>query len=213
MKRIFIILTVLLMATISIFSQDLQDIKLNEPNKSRGSAFMKALSDRQSIREYDTRDLSLQDLSDLLWAANGVNRPNGSRTAPSAMNRQEIDVYVINKNGAYLYDASTHTLKGVTAGDFRKSVAASQDFAATAPVCIVLVANLEKIGDPTSQNTLMTAAMDGGIVNQNINIFCAAVGLSTVPRGTMDQEELKNALKLSDTQLLILNNPVGYPKN
>jgi len=213
MKRIFIILTVSLMATMSLFSQDLRDIKLNEPNKSRGSAFMKALSDRKSIREYDTRDLSFQDLSDLLWAANGVNRTEtGMRTAPSAMNRQEIDVYVINKDGAYLYDATNHILKGVTAGDFRKAVAVSQDFAATAPVCIVLVANLEKLGDPASENTRLTAAMDGGIVNQNINIFCAAVGLATVPRGTMDKAELKIALKLSDTQLLILNNPVGYPK-
>ena len=212
MKRIIIILTVSLMAAISVYSQNLQDIKLNEPSKSRGSTFMKALSDRQSIREFDTRDLSLQDLSDLLWAANGVNREDGKRTAPSAMNRQEIDVYVINKDGAYLYDAATHTLKGVTVGDFRKAVAASQDFVVTAPVCLVLVANLEKLGDPASENTRLTAAMDGGIVNQNINIFCAAVGLVTVPRGTMDQAELKKALKLSDTQLLILNNPVGYPK-
>jgi len=212
MKRIFIILTVSLIATMSMFSQDLQDIKLNEPNKSRGATFMKALSDRQSIREYDTRDLSLQDLSDLLWAANGVNRTDGKRTAPSAMDRREIDVYVLNKDGAYLYDAPNHILKGVTAGDFRKAVAVSQDFAATAPVCIVLVANLEKLGDPTSENTRLTAATDGGIVNQNINIFCAAVGLATVPRGTMDKAALKNALKLSDTQSLILNNPVGYPK-
>ena len=121
-------------------------------------------------------------------------------------------MYVINKDGAYLYDAATHTLKGVTAGDFRKAVAVSQEFAATAPVCIVLVANLEKLGDPASENTRMTAAIDGGIVNQNINVFCAAVGLSTVPRGTMDQAELKTALKLSDKQVLILNNPVGYPK-
>jgi len=212
MKRIFIILTVSLMATISMFSQGLQDIKLNEPDIYRGSNFMRALSERQSIREYDTKELSLQDLSDLLWAANGVNRTDGKRTAPSAMNRQEIDVYVINKNGAYLYDAANHTLKGVAAGDFRKAAAATQDFAATAPMSIVLVANLEKLGNPDSENTRLTAAMDGGIVNQNINIFCAAVGLVTVPRGTMDKTELTKALKLSDKQLLILNNPVGYPK-
>jgi len=210
--RTFVVLTISLFLNASLYSQDLQDIKLNSPNKTRGSAVMKALSDRESVREFDTRDLSLQDLSDLLWAANGVNRPDGKRTAPSAMNRQEIDVYVVNKDGAYLYDAATHTLKGVNKGDFRKAVAASQDFAATAPVCIVLVANLEKLGDPTSPGTRNTASLDAGIVNQNINIFCAAVGLSTVPRGTMNQAELKIALKLSDTQALMLNNPVGYPK-
>ena len=200
------------MTTMSLFAQDLQDIKLNNPNKSRGSVFMQALSDRQSIREYDTKDISLQDLSDLLWAANGVNRPNGNRTAPSAMNRQEIDVYVINKDGAYLYDAANHALKPVAKGDFRKEVAGQQDFVTTAPVCILLVANLEKLGNPALESTRSTAALDAGIVNQNINIFCAAVGLATVPRGSMNTNELKKNLKLTDNQLLLLNNPVGYPK-
>ena len=212
MKRIFIILTVSLMTTMSLLSQDLPDIKLNNPNKSRGSAFMKALSDRVSVREYDVKELSLQDLSDLLWAANGVNRTDGKRTAPSAMNRQEIDVYVINKDGAYLYDAAAHTLKGLTKGDFRNAVAGGQDFVTTAPVSIVLVANLEKLGDASNEHTRLMAAMDAGIVCQNINVFCSAIGLSTVPRATMDQGELKKALKLSDKQLPMLNNPVGYPK-
>ena len=212
MKQFIIISTALIMASTGLYSQDLQDIKLNAPDKSRGSAVMKALSDRQSVREYDAKDLSLQDLSDLLWATNGINREDGRRTAPSAMNRQEIDVYVVNKDGAYLYDPASHSLKGLTKGDFRKAVAASQDFAATAPVSIVLVANLEKLGNPASENTRLTGAMDAGIVNQNINIFCAAVGLVTVPRGTMNKDELKQALKLSDTQALMLNNPVGYPK-
>ena len=212
MKRIFIILTVLLVTTMNLLSQDLQEIKLNSPNKSRGSAVMKALSDRQSVREYDTKELSLQDLSDLLWAANGVNRTDGKRTAPSAMNRQEIDVYVINKDGAYFYDAANQLLKPVAKGDFRKEVASGQDFVTTAPVSIVLVANLEKLGNPTSEGTRVTAGLDAGIVNQNINIFCAAVGLVTVPRGTMNKDELKKILKLSDNHYLMLNNPVGYPK-
>ena len=212
MKRIFIILTASFLTTVCMYSQDLQDVKLNNPDKSRGSAVMKALSDRESVREYDVKELSLQDISDLLWAANGINRPDGRRTAPSANNRQEIDVYVVNKEGTYLYDAATNTLKGLTKGDFRKAVAASQDFAATAPVCIVLVANLEKLGDPASENTRITAGMDAGIVSQNINIFCASAGLATVPRGTMNKDELKTVLKLSDSQSLMLNNPVGFPK-
>jgi len=212
MKRLGISFTFMLMAALGMHAQDLQDIKLNDPDKSRGSSVMKALSDRASVREYDPKELSLQDLSDLLWAANGINRPDGKRTAPSAMNRQEIDVYVVNKDGAYRYDAATNTLIGLTGGDFRKAVAASQDFAATAPVSIVLVANLEKLGDPASENTRVTAGMDAGIVSQNINIFCAAVGMATVPRGTMNKDELKTILKLSDNQSLMLNNPVGFPK-
>ncbi|MDR3250987.1 MAG: SagB/ThcOx family dehydrogenase [Tannerella sp.] len=199
--------------TTGLNAQELTDIKLNTPNKSRGSAVMKALSDRHSEREFGTKELSLQDISDLLWAANGINRQDGKRTAPSAINRQEIDVYLINKDGAYLYDAATSTLKAITKGDYRMAVAGSgQEFAATAPVCLVLVANLEKLGDPKSENTSWIAAIDAGIVCQNINIFCSAVGLATVPRASMDKNELKKALKLSDTQLLTMNNPVGYPK-
>ena len=195
-----------------MYSQDLKEIKLNAPNKARGSAVMKALSDRQSVREYDAKELSLQDISDLLWAANGVNRADGKRTAPTAMDRQEIDVYVVNKDGTYLYDAASHVLKPVSKGDHRKAVAAQQDFAAAAPLCLVIVANLEKLGDPTKESTRLTAALDAGIVSQNINIFCASAGLATVPRGSMDQNELKKVLKLSDKQQIMLNNPVGYHK-
>ena len=195
-----------------MYSQELTEIKLNAPDKTRGSAVMKALSDRQSVREYDTKDISLKDLSDLLWAANGVNRTDGKRTAPTAMDRREIDVYVVNKDGVYLYDAPGHVLKPVTKGDYRKAVAAQQDFVSTAPLSLVIVANVEKLGDATKESTRLTAALDAGIVCQNINIFCAGAGLATVPRGSMNQNELKKALKLSDTQLLMLNNPIGYPK-
>lgn len=212
MKKFFIALTTLCITIAGMNAQDLEDIKLNAPDKTRGTAVMKALSDRKSVREFDTKDLSLQDLSDLLWAANGINRPDGKRTAPTAKNCQEIDVYVINKNGAYLYDPSANILTVVAKGDFRKSIASQQDYVLQAPVCIVLVANLEKLGDPSQENTRLMAAVDAGIVCQNINIFCSAVGLSTVPRAWMVKDELKKALNLSDTQFLMMNNPVGYPK-
>jgi SagB-type dehydrogenase family enzyme len=211
MKKIVFILIFSIMTAAHLFAQELQTIRLNTPNKSRGSAFMKALSDRHSEREFDTKDLSLQDLSDLLWAANGVNRSDGRRTAPSAMNRQEIDVYVVRPDGAYRYDAAQHLLTPLTKGDHRQAVADGQDFAATAPLCIVLVAQLEKLGDPANEQTRLIAAMDAGIVCQNINLFCAAADLSTVPRATMDKEKLTKVLQLTDRQLIMLNNPVGYP--
>ncbi|MDR1675878.1 MAG: SagB/ThcOx family dehydrogenase [Tannerella sp.] len=210
-KRIVIALICCLTAA-GISAQELQEIRLNAPDKTRGSATMKALSDRHSDREYSPQELSLQDLSDLLWAANGVNRPDGKRTAPSAMNKQEIDVYAIRADGAYLYDAQAHSLKPVAGGDYRAAVAGSQDFAKTAPVCIVTVINLDKLGDPKAEHIRLMGAVDAGIVTQNINLFCAAVGLSTVPRASMDQDELRKVLKLSDSQLPIMNNPVGYPK-
>ena len=206
MKKILITLTAMLVISASMHAQDLKEIKLNAPDKSRGSAVMKALADRQSTREYDTKDLSLQDLSDLLWATVGVNRPDGKRTAPTAVNAQEIDIYVVRKDGAYLYDATAHSLKPVAKGDFRKAVAGQQEFAGSAPLSLVIVADLEKMGDTH------IAALDAGIAGQNINIFCSAVGLSTVPRASWDKGELEKALKLSDKQRIFLNNPIGYPK-
>jgi SagB-type dehydrogenase family enzyme len=209
-KRIFTGLIACLMAA-NLHAQTLQAIKLNAPDKTRGSALMKVFSDRHSDREFNSKELGLQDLSDLLWAANGVNRQDGKRTAPSAMNRQEIDVYVIRTDGAYLYDASSHTLNPVAEGDYRAAVAGRQDFVKTAPVCLVMVINLEKLGDPSVEQTRLMGAVDAGIVSQNINLFCAGVGLSTVPRASMDKDELRSVLKLKDTQLPIMNNPVGYP--
>ena len=211
MRALFIVL-IACVTGFQMVAQELQEIKLNTPDKARGSATMKALSDRMSVREYDSKELSLQDLSDLLWAANGINRPDGRRTAPTASNRQEIDVYAIRQDGAYFYDAQAHSLKPVAAGDFRAAVAGQQDFVKTAPVCLLIVINLEKLGDPTAEQTKLMGSVDAGIVSQNINIFCSAVGLVTVPRASMDQAELCKVLKLSNTQLPLMNNPVGYPK-
>ena len=116
-----------------MYAQDLKAIKLSSPDKNRGSSIMKALSDRHSDREYAAKELSLQDLSDLLWAANGINRPDGKRTAPSALNKQDIDIYVIMKEGAYLYDAKANSLQPIAKGDHRAAVAGSQDFVKSAP--------------------------------------------------------------------------------
>jgi nitroreductase len=106
-------------------TQELKTIKLNEPNKKRGLPVMEALSLRASVREWSPKDVSLQDLSDLLWAANGINRPEiKKRTAASAMNAQDVDIYVFMKDGAYLYDAQGHALVPVVAGDYREAVVA-----------------------------------------------------------------------------------------
>ena len=203
--------SVLLLCAFCIQAQELSVVKLNAPDKTRGSAVMQALNDRQSIREYSTESLKPQDLSDVLWAANGVNRPDGKRTAPSCRNFQDVEVYVVLPEGAYLYDAKEHVLNPLTAGDFRGAVASGQEWAKTAPLSIVLVADMTKYGDMSEGSKLM-AAIDVGIVSQNICLACAGLGLATVPRGTMDQATLRTVLKLTDQHLLLLNNPVGYPK-
>lgn len=211
MRKGLFILSALLLIITSMNAQDLKGIQLNAPNKNRGTTVMKALADRHSEREYASKELSIEDLSDLLWAANGINRPDGKRTAPSALNKQDVDIYVVLKEGAYLYDAQSNSLKPLAKGDHRSAVAGGQDFVNEAPVCLVLVSDLSRFGN-TSDHTKLMGAVDVGIVCQNINLFCSAAGLSTVPRATMNIAALKSILKLSDSQLPIMNNPVGYPK-
>ena len=212
MKQLVLLLAMCVTMT-TLHAQGAGELKLNRPDLNRGVNVMKAFSDRHSDREFSTRELSLQDLSDLLWAANGVNRPgDGKRTAPSALNKQDVDIYVFLAKGVYLYDASKHVLKLVAEGDHRAVVAGRQDFVKQAPVSLVYVSDLSRFGMGLDEQVKLMGAMDAGIVSQNVNLFCAGVGLSTVPRASMDQEALRKLLKLSDTQVPMMNNPVGYSK-
>ncbi len=210
MKQIVLVFTALLLLT-GMQAQELKVIKLDAPRKDGGTPVMKVFNNRHSDRVFAADALKPMDLSTLLWAANGINRADGKRTAPSAKDVRDVDVFVILKEGAYIYDPEAHALNPLTAGDHRALVAGGQDFAKTAPVCIVLASELSRLGDPTNENTRLMGAVDVGIVNQNINLACAALGLSTVPRATMDKESLKKVLKLKDSHLLLMNNPVGYP--
>jgi len=213
MKKIIFSLLLSLLAG-SIFSQVAKVITLNKPDTSRGLPVMKALASRASASEWDTTSLNLQDLSDLLWAANGVNRPAlGKRTAPSARNSKDIDVYVFMKSGAYLYDADKHLLNLVSAGDNRLLCAGQQTFNNVPPVFCLLVSDVSRFTTGTDSMKLVLAAEDAGIVSQNISVFCAGVGLSTRPRATMDQAKLRALLNLKKTQYLLLNNPVSYKKD
>ena len=188
-------------------------VKLPKPNLNRAGTVMKALSERQSTREYASKALSLADLSDLLWAANGINRPeSGKRTAPSALNKQDVDVCVILPEGSYVYDAKNHQLNLVSEGDHRDAVAGGQTFVKAAPVSLVLVSDVSFFGDAQKPQNQVVGAMDVGIVWQNISLFCANAKLATVPRGSMDATQLKKVLKLKDSQIPMLNHPVGYFK-
>lgn len=201
-----------LLLSMTIYAAD-QVIQLPKPNINRSGQLMKALSERHSVREYASKALSNTDLSDLLWAANGISRPaEGKRTAPSAMNRQDVDIYVVLPQGTYLYDAKGHKLNLISEGDYRSAVAGGQAFVNSAPLSLVLVSDLSKLGDVKNNRTQMTGAMDVGIVSQNISLFCSAARLATVPRATMDTTQLRSALKLKDGQIPMMNHPVGYFK-
>jgi SagB-type dehydrogenase family enzyme len=207
---------------------ELTTIKLLEPDKKRGLPFMEALSVRASVREFSDRELSLQDLSDLLWAANGVNRPLEKKyTAPSAMNSHDIDLFVCLKEGIYVYDADDHSLKPVLEGDHRSGFMMtppprqknapgapppSRPAPSTPAIQIYLVSDCSRFRVGSAELKYEWGALDAGIVSQNISLFCAATGLKTVPRASMDKAKIKNALKLKETQFVFLNHPVGYAK-
>lgn len=211
MKKVQLLL-VCLMLSAATFAAD-KVVKLPKPNLNRTGAVMKALSERQSTREYASKALSLADLSDLLWAANGINRSDsGKRTAPSAMNKQDVDVYVVLPEGTYLYDAKNHELNLVAEGDHRGAVAGGQAFVKTAPVSLVLISDISRFGDAKSARNQLMGAMDAGIVSQNISLFCSSANLATVPRASMDFDQLKKVLKLKETQMPMMNHPVGYFK-
>jgi len=197
-----------------LFAQDFKTLTLNLPDKTRGFPVMKALENRASAEKFSDKKLSPGDLSDLLWAANGINRPElKKRTAPSALNAQDIDVYVFMEEGIYLYNASGNVLNPIKSGDYRMLLAGRQKDIADSPVILLLVSDISRFSSGDETSKLTWAAMDAGIVSQNISIFCASVGLNTRPRVSMDQLKVREILKLKAYQFPLLNNPVSYPVN
>lgn len=209
MKSIFLSLVAACMLS-GAYAQTLSPIQLKAPEKKAGLSVMETLANRHSTREFSNKKLTLQELSNLLWAANGINRPEkGMRTAPSAMNAQEVDVYVCMEEGAFLYDAKSNQLQPVIQEDLRGLVGGKQTFVKNAPVVLLMVSDLSKLPGGNSEQTKLMAAIDAGIVSQNISLACSGLGLITVPRASMDKEALAQKLKLKSTQLLLMNNPVG----
>jgi nitroreductase len=188
-----------------------QSISLPAPQKAGGMPLMEALAKRSTARAFDTKELSPQQLSSLLWACFGINRPDGKRTAPSAKNNQEADIYVILKEGAYVYDAKANQLDLAAKGDFRR-LAGTQAFATNAPVTLVFVADLAKMGKWTPEEKKTFANIDVGYISQNAYLFCASEGLVTGARGSVDRKALGVTLKLRPDQLIVLAQSVGYPK-
>lgn len=186
------------------------DVSLPAPRTDGGKPLMQALKDRQSSRDFSNKKLSAQVLSDLLWAAFGINRPDsGKRTAPSARNWQEIEIYVIMEEGAYLYDPHANRLRGVVRGDLRK-LAGTQDFVAMAPLNLVYVADAARMKDASAEDQALYSGADTGFIGQNVYLFCASEGLATVVRGSVDRKALAVALKLPDHKRITLAQTVGY---
>lgn len=217
MKTIKVIASALLVMTSVLFSSNMsaQDIKL--PSHEINSASMsvsQALATRHSVREYSSKELSLQELSNVCWAAVGMSRDDNHRTAPTAMNRQEIRLFVFDKTAVYEYMAKSNILRPVVQGDHRDLLAGGkfpQKFVMDAPVILLMVIDFELFKSQDEHARQMTC-VDAGIVSENINLYCQAAGLVTVPRAQMDKEGISKLLGLTSNQMPILNNPVGYLK-
>jgi nitroreductase len=186
-------------------------IALPAPGKAGGMPLMEAIAKRHSAREFARRELPLPMLSSLLWAANGITREGGGRTAPSAMDAHEIDIYVALPSGAYLYDAAANELQLVAGSDIRR-VTGYQDFVDEAALDLVFVADhgRMKLIPVASRESFASAA--AGAICQNVYLFAAGNGLSTVIRAWIDRDAIANALGLDHDQQVLLSQTVGFPK-
>lgn len=194
----------------SAAAQELAPVPLPPPQTDGGMPLMKALKLRASSRAFAPDPLPPQTLSNLLWAAWGINRPQeGKRTAPSARNWQEMDVVVVNATGAYLYDAKGNVLKPIVAGDLR-ALTGAQDFVKEAPLNLLLVADATRMQGAQEPGPMAYA--DAAFICQNVYLFCASEGLAVVVRATFDGPGLAKALKLGEKQKVLLAQTIGFPR-
>lgn len=180
-----------------------ETLTLPAPDIRGGKALMQALNERHSARRFSPRPLSDKLLGDLLWAACGVNRPDGRRTIPTALNRQDIEIYVLRGDGAWLYDASRHALKRAAEDDLRGFLGA-QAFAREAPVTLLYVSDTDKNGNG------LYAAMHAGSAYQNVGLFCASAGLNNVVRASHDAEALTKGLNLPAHKHIVVSQSLGW---
>ena len=185
---------------------------LPTPRSSGGLPLMQALSRRESRREFTTEPLDEELLSDLLWAAGGINRPAlGGRTAPSAMNAQEVDLHVALPSGLFRYDPFTHSLVLEASRDVR-GVTGYQDFVDHAALDLIYVADHARMKLVQASRREAYAFAAAGAVAQNVYLFCACAGLATVVRGWFDPRSLSQAMDLGEDQQLLLTQTVGHPR-
>lgn len=200
-----------------------QDIKLPQPEISGGTPFNEVVTQRHSSRLFNSAKLpDHTTIGQLLWTSVGVNRTNpatplpgkkpADRTNPTAVNAQEITAYLFGKDGVWEYMPQSHLLHKINDTDLRPLLAGTegfkQDFVLQAPFSILFTADLSQL--PPVEHAKLLAAIDAGIACENLNLACAALGIATVPRATMDSAAIIKALNLPDHIVPILNNPIGY---
>ena len=207
---------IFLFGSTMILTISAQDINLPAPDRTGGMPLMQALNERQSIRTFTKDNLTQQQLSDLLWAGWGINRPaDKKRTAPSSRNVQEIDVYVALPDGLYLYVAESNMLKQINNKDLRK-LCGTQDFVAEAALNLVFVSDMGKLGkkegDEIKDSDLLSSYANTAFIAQNIYLYCASANLGCVIRGMVPKEQLAPEMGLRSNQKIILSQTVGVPQ-
>jgi len=213
-KIIHSLIVILLLVSASVFPDHLtaQDVTLLLPPQTDGGMpLMKALKNRKTSREFSGKELTAQQLSNMLWAACGINRPDEKkRTAPSAMNYQEVDVYVSMAKGLFLYNPEKHSLSEILKDDIRDKTG-KQDFVKTAPLTLVFVADYAKMAKSDEKTKEGYAMADAAFISENVYLFCASEGLATGVRAWIDKDVLAKAMKLTPNQHIILAQSVGFP--
>ena len=208
MKKVIFTMLVLMMMGTTVKAQDA--IQLPQPEVQKlNMSLGDALKQRRSYRDMTEQEVDLQTVSTILWAACGISDPaSGKITAPSAVNMQDIKVFVCSQYGVCRYMPKDNTLVPVTTTDIRPSLAAGQDFAKKAPVALILVSTK----DNERMDNNRYGGVDAGYVSQNIYLACTALGLHTVARAMMDKDAIKRELNLADTSIILLNHPIGFGK-
>lgn len=217
MKRTLLVIAsyawaILIICVPTIFAEEIKLVLLPNPQVDGGRPLMQVLKDRSSSRSFSPEKLPAQVLSNLLWAAFGINRPDtGKRTAPSAVDRKEIDIYVATADGLYLFEADSNSLKLIMSGDIR-ALTGRQDFVKEAPANLVYVADFSRMGTSPKEDKELYSAADTGFISQNVYLYCASERLATVVRGSIDRQALAKAMNLRPDQKIILAQSIGYPK-
>ncbi len=208
--KITLFMILLLGASVFCTAQVIETVSLPPANQSGGMPLMEALKNRQSQRSFSDKELTLQQMSDMLWAAYGINRPDGFRTVPSARTWNEFDIYIIKAEGWYVYDPVKHVMLMMGNEDLRE-FAGTQEFVKTAPVNLVFVADFDRMANADDDFRKFYSAADAGFISQNVYLYCASENLATIVRGQIDKTKAKEVLKLRPNQHVILAQTVGYP--
>ena len=191
-------------------AQVIETIPLPPAQTTGGMPLMEAFQLRKSQRSFSSKELTSQHISNLLWAAYGINRPDGFRTVPAAKNWFEYDIYLLKSDGWFLFDVRKHALLKMGNEDLR-IYGGTQDFVKAAPVILVYVADFDRMTGATDDLRKFFSAVDLGYISQNVYLWSASEGLATIILGQVDKPKVHEVLKLKPAQQVILSQPVGYP--